>query len=287
MENVASTGGDEAAVCAECGTVLQGAYCHACGQRRLGPEDRRLPHLLGQALSALTDLEGRWLRSLWLLAVDTGALSRAYLEGRRQRYLKPISLFLLVNLLFFLSPPVSDFDLHLQDHFDQPVYGEWAQAYTQRAVEASGTTLDAYTSRFLAESSQVAKSLVILHVPVLAVFLMLGVGFRRWYYAEHVVVALHVFAFLLLAAQLLNWVIFPALSWVVTLTSSSSVSSALPRVAGLAVVAAFVLYSRGVVRAYAVPWRRAFPPVAAALVGLIVSHLLYRFVQFVIVSSLV
>ncbi|NNK62862.1 MAG: DUF3667 domain-containing protein, partial [Gemmatimonadetes bacterium] len=40
-------------------------------------------------------LEGRWLRSLALLVVDTGRLSRAWLTGRRQRFLRPFSLFLL------------------------------------------------------------------------------------------------------------------------------------------------------------------------------------------------
>jgi hypothetical protein len=52
------------------------------------------------------------------------------------------------------------------------------------------------------------------------------------------------------------------------------------------VLAAFVLYGRGVVRAYGTSGLQAVALVSAALVGLAVSHLLYRFTQFLIVSSL-
>ncbi|MBT8335019.1 MAG: DUF3667 domain-containing protein, partial [Gemmatimonadetes bacterium] len=125
-------------------------------------------------------LEGRWLRSLALLVVDTGRLSRAWLTGRRQRFLRPFSLFLLVNLIFFVAPPMTDFDLALSDHLGQPVYGDWATEQVRGQLEEEGVQFEALQERYAGASSNVAKSLVVLHVPVLALFLWGAFLGRRW-----------------------------------------------------------------------------------------------------------
>lgn len=271
-------------LCAECGTALLGDYCHACGQRRLSDDDRRLKHLVGEALASFTSLEGRWARSLGLLVTDTGALSRAWLAGQRQRYLRPFSLFLMVNLLFFVAPPMTDFDLHLSDHFGQPFYGGWAQSQVGERLAAEGISFEDYSARFGRESSTVSKTLIIVHVPVLALFLMLGVLGRRWTYAEHVVVALHLFAFALLAAQLLTWVLLPALGAAARVLPL--LSAVQPRIGFVALALIVVAWWRALRRAYGQGAMRAAATMAVAVVGLGVAHLLYRAVQFALVFAL-
>ena len=102
--------------CANCGQAMAGEFCPACGQKRVRDEDRRLGHLLRQAFAVVSDLDGRFLRSLGALAFQPGRLSRDYLDGRRMRWMSPFALFLLANVLYFVLPyGVTDFNLPLQD----------------------------------------------------------------------------------------------------------------------------------------------------------------------------
>jgi hypothetical protein len=42
--------------CRNCGEALAGAFCASCGQRRFRAQDRRLGHLLGEALGVVDDV---------------------------------------------------------------------------------------------------------------------------------------------------------------------------------------------------------------------------------------
>jgi hypothetical protein len=255
-----------------------GEFCHECGQRRLRAEDRHLRHLLAEALSSLLSLEGRWLRSLGLLAADSGRLSRAWLTGRRRRYLKPFSLFLLVNLIFFVAPPMTDFDLALSDHLGQPVYGDWATEQVRERLDGEGVTFDALAAQYSGASSNVAKSLVVLHVPVLALFLWAAFLGRRWTLAEHVVVAFHLFGFVLLAALILGWIVFPA----ATVLLGSEPAPALA--AGPVLI---VAWWRGLRRGYGVGRAHCAALLVMAVLGLAVAHFFYRGAQFALVFGLI
>ena len=106
--------------CQNCGAALTGRYCAECGQRIVTDAERGLWHLLGDFFTELTSLESRSWRSLMTLLSRPGELSRTYLAGARLRYLKPISVFLIANLLFFISPPVTDLNLGLHNQAYQP-----------------------------------------------------------------------------------------------------------------------------------------------------------------------
>lgn len=216
-------------LCRQCGTELAGAYCHACGQKRFVDADRRFGHLLGQFFEAVTSLDSRFWRSLRALVLQPGRLSAEYLAGRRQTFMPPITVFLLVNLLFFLAPPLTDFDLPFVDQ----VRGELAlraiphaeglsdaarerilqlrgqshSAWTTPWVEGRIAAMQAgnpefgvrdYTERYQASSSNISKLLIILHVPLLAAAMALILFRQRRYYAEHFVVSLHLMAFVML-----------------------------------------------------------------------------------------
>jgi hypothetical protein len=92
----------EAASCANCGTALQGPYCHACGQHAHGAA-RSLGALFEDAWHVLTHLDARLWRTLALLLGRPGELTVAFFGGRRARYLPPFRLYLIVSLVFFAS----------------------------------------------------------------------------------------------------------------------------------------------------------------------------------------
>ena len=88
--------------CANCGTQLNGAYCHACGQA--AHLHRSLLHLIEEGLHGILHFEAKGWRTLPLLIIRPGVLTRRYIDGQRTRYVSPLALFLFcVFLLFFVS----------------------------------------------------------------------------------------------------------------------------------------------------------------------------------------
>ncbi len=86
--------------CANCESPLYGQYCASCGQRA---RDRMISlwEMVREASEILTSLESRLWRTLGLLLVRPGRLTRDYLLGRRARYIPALRLFLGLSLLFF------------------------------------------------------------------------------------------------------------------------------------------------------------------------------------------
>jgi len=66
--------------CPSCRGVVATAYCPDCGERPLRPQELTLHGLAGQAFEALTDVDGRLLRSVRVLVVYSGVLTVAYAE---------------------------------------------------------------------------------------------------------------------------------------------------------------------------------------------------------------
>ena len=91
---------DEHALCLNCGTPLDGTYCHACGQR--AHVHRSLWHLVEELLHGVTHFDAKGWRTLPLLVARPGLLTRRYIDGQRTRYVSPLALFLFSMFLFFL-----------------------------------------------------------------------------------------------------------------------------------------------------------------------------------------
>ena len=304
----------EAESCRNCGAALQGRFCSACGQRRLDARDRRLSHLLAEAFRQVTEIDGKLLRSLRLLLFAPGLLSREYMDGRRARYAAPISLFLLANVVYFFAPAVSDFNLPFVNqvpgaiaagtldpaapdyaarraqaaHWGGQVHSHWtaplvARKLAARRAREPGYDLRALARDYDAESGIVGKALIVVHVPIIALALAAAYWRRRRYYVEHFVVALHLFAFLLLFGQL----VVASLNWV-----ASQVSFDLPRPFGLAIALALIATITGYFAqacrvAYRTGWAGALVGLAAVLFGLLFANIVvYRALQFLVTLAL-
>lgn len=87
--------------CLNCGAVLQGRFCHACGQRSVPPFPT-LRELVVDAWHELTVFDSRLARTVWLLVRHPGMLAVEYLSGRRTKYIAPLRLYLVASVIFFL-----------------------------------------------------------------------------------------------------------------------------------------------------------------------------------------
>lgn len=87
------------AECANCGSELVGAYCHACGQS--GHVHRTLGGFMHDLLHGALHFEGKLWRTLPMLVFRPGSLTRRYVDGQRARFVSPMALFLFSVFLMF------------------------------------------------------------------------------------------------------------------------------------------------------------------------------------------
>lgn len=87
--------------CLNCNAVLTGPWCASCGQR-----DERHVHTVGhflhEAFEGITHADSRLWNTLVPLLAKPGYLTREFFSGRRQRFLPPLRLYIVISLAFFL-----------------------------------------------------------------------------------------------------------------------------------------------------------------------------------------
>lgn len=85
--------------CLNCGTSLSGPFCHQCGQH--AHVHRTLSAFFHDFLHGVLHFEGKIWRTLPMLALHPGELTRRYIDGQRARFVSPIALFLFCVFLMF------------------------------------------------------------------------------------------------------------------------------------------------------------------------------------------
>lgn len=98
---VRSTKAKEDAPCANCNTVYSGHYCPECGQEALGGAPTAIEFIY-EFLTRNVLERGKMPRTLWHLIRYPGGLTVDFLEGRRQRFIRPVRLYIGLSLLYFL-----------------------------------------------------------------------------------------------------------------------------------------------------------------------------------------
>lgn len=225
---------DEATQCLNCGAALTGPYCAACGQR----DDRHLHslgHFLAEAFESLTHADSRLWKTLWPLLARPGFLTREFFAGRRQRYLPPFRLYIVVSLLFFIALALLPSGSIV--HIDVGAAGgteatEAAGAASAPAAQSPPATADGLTcsnlsyegpgsawlqprlilgcQKSVADRSSLGRAF--LHnvpramfflLPLIAAFMLLLYWRPRRYYVEHLLFCIHNHAMIFLLGTLL------------------------------------------------------------------------------------
>ncbi len=225
--------------CLNCGAVLMPLadatpprFCGNCGQ-----ETTVKPPTLGefaqQFAGAYLSTEGALWRTLKLLLLKPGELTRLYLAGQRKHFLLPLRLYLTISVLMLLAlrlsgtlqveldaPPVEaaaakKLDVSILTFKDGTGLGlrkgvfycdnfpAWLCKRAQRRLDidpkAVADAVDQFKDRYI---RNIGAAMFLL-LPAFALWLKLVYLNRRLRYTEHLVFALHVHAFWFLAFGLL------------------------------------------------------------------------------------
>ena len=89
------------AACLNCATLLMGTHCHACGQS--AHVHKTTGAFFHDLLYGVFHFEGKIWRTVPMLVLRPGRLTREYADGRRASYVSPIALFLFCVFLMFAA----------------------------------------------------------------------------------------------------------------------------------------------------------------------------------------
>jgi hypothetical protein len=207
----ATAAGNEAPVaCRNCGTVLTGRYCAACGQKvvNLNPTLTDFAH---EVWHEMTHVDGKLIPSVRMLLTSPGALTLEHYSGRRARYLSPMRLYLVFSILFFAVTAITP-----NANFRITVGAEPGWNFSSRQVERRSDSEELRKLGFDSdeELQQVTSDAVkrwlprmmFLLVPLFAALIALAMRGLQWNYPRHVHFALHLHAtwFLLLTVSRLS-----------------------------------------------------------------------------------
>jgi hypothetical protein len=192
-------------LCPNCRLEVGSAFCPRCGERPLEAADLTFRGALTRIVHATTSIDGRVLRTLRTLLRRPGALTRAYVDGRRKPFATPFAIFFIANVVFFTAQSLTRINVlgsTLESHLHVQDWKELAQALLDRHLQATQVALAAYAPVFDRAVAVNAKSLVILMVlPFAAVLALLFLGKRQRFMA-HLAFSLHLYAFLMLLFSL-------------------------------------------------------------------------------------
>jgi len=188
--------------CKNCQTQLTGLYCAECGEKQITHADKSVLSIFSDFLNAFTNLDNKFLRSVWALFFKPGELTTAYNDGPRNRYTKPLSLFLIANVLLFFSEVAGVFDTPLKYQLSSFTYSEYAVELVCDKINDREISVDDYAVDYEKVSGNYAKTLIILILPIFAFFVMIFNWSKDRFYVDHFVFSMHIFTYMILFVML-------------------------------------------------------------------------------------
>lgn len=141
-----------------------------------------------------------------------------YIGGRRNLYTKPIALFFIVNLIYFIAQPVDTFytGLYSQTHYQS--YSEITTELTQNKLDSLQIEFSDLIEKYDKVALDYSKTLIILFVILFSLPLALLFWSKRQFYYNHLIFSLSYVTFLLfgllLVLSTLSAVIFKIYYWI-------------------------------------------------------------------------
>ena len=196
--------------CPNCHRPLDARFCPDCGERRASDRHYSLAHFGEEIAETFTHADGTLWRTFKALVLRPGELTAAYMRGERMRFMKPLSLFLVISVVYFVVSSAAGartFDTPLRVHMRRSNHGVIATRMVNERLTKRKISLDSYETPFNKASTAHAKSLVIVMVPVFALVVMLLEIRRHRFALQHLIFSLHAYTFLLVLSIVVDGVL--------------------------------------------------------------------------------
>ncbi|WP_462251012.1 DUF3667 domain-containing protein [Ekhidna sp.] len=264
--------------CLNCGTPVSSSYCHHCGQRVRDNLDRSLGRLLGEFLGNIFFLDNRFFVSLIYFLRFPGRMTVEFLGGKRKKFISPVTLFLFFNLVYFFVNPLSDYSLPLSDQVYGQPYSTWTKEWVDKKLKNEGLSMQEYAITYQNMSDQISKSVMILNIPIIALFVYLITFRKRKFYFDNLIYSFHFFSLYMLSWIMLSWV--GSLGELLSLDPDTMLGGIRFE---LFVWFIPLLYAILSIRNFMnIRWYWSIPAGLGAMTAVLISNLIYRFLIFII-----
>ncbi len=134
---------------------------------------------------AVTFADSKFFKSLWLVMSNPGFLSKEFTEGRTTKYLRPLSIFFVLNLVYFLFPLIQLFSASLKTQLNTPYKKFAQQLVAHRAVDLN-VSFQSFEILYNQKSNGLAKLMVIVFAILASLPLNLFYRKRNRFFTDHV-----------------------------------------------------------------------------------------------------
>ena len=268
--------------CKTCGNTFFGRYCNRCGEEVLEKADNSVAAFFRQLIDGFNFADNKMLRTLKLMFTRPGQLSLNFKNGIRVPFLKPVSVFFIANLLYFLFPVFNTYNSQLRTQMHFLPHSDFAAEMVRNKVASEDMTMSDFTLRYQQQSSNISKLLLIVFAILVAVPLMLLNYHQHYYYRDHLLVSFEYNSLSILVCQL-------AIPWFLILLEKVFSLTALVNfffndvvisvvIGGLSLLVFFIIEQRVYNQAKRAAWLKA----SLMVLSLFVCLQIYRGILFLV-----
>lgn len=270
--------------CISCGNNFTGKYCNSCGEKVYVAADRKVVHLAEEVLHFITHFDGTLFTTVKAIFTKPGQYAFEYCLGKRKRYFKPVSFFLLLVILYLIFPAFEALNMRLFYNENHRVYGSYAKNIIDSIIAKKNITHDELEMIYHQKGEKTSKILLFLILPFMAFISWLMAFKKRRYYFDHFIFSVEIVSVFILWGFLL----LPLINLLFHLITGLNISPN-EGIIGIYILTVFMIYlgiaSR---RFFGFKWWYSFLYTlifTIALLGFI--EYIYKFILFVIAIHLV
>jgi hypothetical protein len=193
--------------CKSCSNQFSGSFCNVCGEKVLTPADKSFKTILNSVMLTITFADSKFIRTLWQVLRRPGTVARDFAAGKRVRNISPMSLFFVLNLIYFFFPLIQLFNASLNTQLMSP-FSEFYKTLIATKAVSLGVDVNAFAMLYNLKTATLAKLMVMVFVVISS----LPLNFLYWkknkFFMDHVGYAVELASFnLFLNAILLTIIV--------------------------------------------------------------------------------
>lgn len=177
--------------CKNCGNNFCGKFCNNCGEKVYTHHDKSIGHIFEEGFHFLTHFEGSFLTTLKTVFTKPGKFSLEYCNGLRKKYFKPVSLFLLLVVLYLLFPRFAGLNMKLSTYASEQYDFAWISVpLIKSKLNTKNIKFKQLATLYDAKSSSVSKIGLFFILPFASAALLLLFFNTKKFYFDHFILAL-------------------------------------------------------------------------------------------------
>jgi hypothetical protein len=195
--------------CPNCGEIVDNRFCPVCGQ-----ENKEYNHsfqeMSREFISHTFNLDSRFFRTIKFLLFMPGRLTSEYFLGRRETYISPFKLYLVISMLYFLTFTIQYFFHDIKQGVElvgSSIEAEKADSLVTIPLEkpAEKSAIEIFSNDIQIDQNEVISAftesfprIMFFLLPLAALILKILYNRKKFLYYQHLIFLIHIHTFFFL-----------------------------------------------------------------------------------------